>query len=616
MLASALRSLLVVQCESSSQTGEISSQTLLDLPLGGGAAVSLDWDSIGSRAVLAVGGSAGNTDRLLLAALPRSSTSSAPRPEEVHLPAGAGIGDVCVRGRAEEDRAWAAVACSDGALRIVNISPTVTPSIARAVYSHGVAATAVHLSHDCQCMASGSASSHVVVQPFHGGPGPVPLPGLGVEEKRTGAITSLRFSQLRQDVLAAADACGNLQVWDASSLRHMCKFAQCHKSAARSLCFSAQNADLLISGGDDAQLIFWDVQNACEIRKVRVESGISSLTYHQGGYLLAAGTSTGNVLIFDLRMLGSRDEPAKPGQRVSAHQTRGGGTCGSVSALAFAPFEVGWRPRAALPEPLPEPPAACAVRSSQSQGGDDSPVTPKASNVLPKDEPNDGITSATLASMLNRLSSRAAASSAPGSTAQPNRTVPRSNAASLAGRLSTSSLGSQSSLPAAGVPVSASEGSTGLRPAAGGADVPRAAVNGSGNRPFSFRALSSETSAAAGRPTQDKKPPVSRYSISTPEPAAPAQPWWDSSRQAAQVPEMPPPAPAAPAPVQSSQLAAAVAEVLEPVLQEVRRKLEKELQETQCALLEQNFRLHAELRRDVEELRAEVQQLKGELRNR
>lgn len=38
------------------------------------------------------------------------------------------------------------------------------------------------------------------------------------------------------------------------------------------------------------------------------------------------------------------------------------------------------------------------------------------------------------------------------------------------------------------------------------------------------------------------------------------------------------------------------------------------MREAQCAVLEQNFRMFTELRRDVEELRAEVQELRGELR--
>ncbi|CAE8647031.1 unnamed protein product, partial [Polarella glacialis] len=54
---------------------------------------------------------------------------------------------------------------------------------------------------------------------------------------------------------------------------------------------------------DDAQLTFWDVQNCRQIQQVGVEAGVSCLSYHSGGYLLAAGTCEGSVLIFDLRML-------------------------------------------------------------------------------------------------------------------------------------------------------------------------------------------------------------------------------------------------------------------------------------------------------------------------
>lgn len=57
-----------------------------------------------------------------------------------------------------------------------------------------------------------------------------------------------------------------------------------------------------------------------------------------------------------------------------------------------------------------------------------------------------------------------------------------------------------------------------------------------------------------------------------------------------------------------------IVEALRPLFLEMRAEISREVQESQCAIMEQNFRLHAELRKDVEELRAEVQQLRGELR--
>lgn len=59
--------------------------------------------------------------------------------------------------------------------------------------------------------------------------------------------------------------------------------------------------------------------------------------------------------------------------------------------------------------------------------------------------------------------------------------------------------------------------------------------------------------------------------------------------------------------------AADLPEVLRPWLEELRHDICREVREAQYCMLEQNFRLHAELRRDVEDLRAEVQVLRGEM---
>ncbi|CAJ1374417.1 unnamed protein product [Effrenium voratum] len=103
---------------------------------------------------------------------------------------------------------------------------------------------------------------------------------------------------------------------------------------------------------------------------------------------------------------------------------------------------------------------------------------------------------------------------------------------------------------------------------------------------------------------------VPRYSIGSPldtaKPEA-ASPWWK------QVAEMEPKAAEREdeSPVKAAD---PPAEVLQPLLAALREDFKRELQEAQLAMMEQNFRLHAELRKDVDALRREVQQLRGELR--
>lgn len=48
-------------------------------------------------------------------------------------------------------KSWVAVACSDGAVRLVDTSPQRAASVVRTSYAHGVEATAVAISHEGRC---------------------------------------------------------------------------------------------------------------------------------------------------------------------------------------------------------------------------------------------------------------------------------------------------------------------------------------------------------------------------------------------------------------------------------------------------------------------------------
>mmetsp|Transcript_56798 Transcript_56798/g.176491 ORF Transcript_56798/g.176491 Transcript_56798/m.176491 type:complete len:610 (-) Transcript_56798:129-1958(-) len=607
MLASALRSLIVVECEGGDglvpRGPSLTASALLDVPLDGGSAACLDWDAVGGRVVVGVAGGAGGIDRIRIARLPAAGAS--PREEEVRLPAGVGVGDVSVACKPELGATWAAVACTDGALRIVDVSPGSTAAVARTCYSHGVAATAVHLSADAQRLASGSASGHVLVESPWGSTGPSPLPGLA-EGPDSAAVTGLRFSPLRHETLAACDVAGNLQVWDARLLQHVCRFPCAHGGAARGLSFSMHNSDLLISGGDDSQLIFWDVNNGRQIREVGVEMGLASLSYHAGGYLLAAGTCDGSVLIFDLRMLVSKTQPALPVHRFVQHQARGGG---SVKAMAFAPFDRG--------HARVEPAMAAVGRAPANPGGgqhDTADDPQRAAPGVAADEAGvlGAPTAATLQSMMSRLSFRASLGSA-ASAGLPPRSSSRAGGKDGRGsRGSSTPLVPQSELPAEGHEAEPDAAAAGLRsepplrPPATVAAPPSAPLPATptphGERPRRQAAAPPETPAEGPRAGQ-----AARFSIaSTPPEQAhvTSSPWWGAEQPGA---EEPGPA-AGPGPP------AALAEALRPLLGELRRELLQELRESQCAVLEQAFRLNTELRRDVEELRAEVQELRGELR--
>ncbi|CAK0819088.1 unnamed protein product [Prorocentrum cordatum] len=540
MLAAALRSLVVAECEGGDglpPQGEGPS-VLFEIPLQG-TAVGLAWGGAGDRIAVAVRGSATSSDRVCFVqeTLGQEGTSIE---EEIALPGSAGVTDVSMRYRPEDGGTWAAISGTDGALRLVDASPGAAPALVRTLYSHGVAATAVQLSGSADVIASGSASGNVVVQPFPGGSGggpssPAPLPSITAEEEEEEVtITSLCYSPLRPDALAACDAAGHIQVWDTVALRHLCVFSQAHGSSARGLSFSAHNSGLLISGGDDALLGFWDVNNGRRIREVSAGDCLSSISYHSGGYLLAVGTHVGSVLLFDLRMLvsASREQPALPVGSLSLQQADGPGPRGGpVRAMAFVP-----------------PPTGGGIASPPSSPG-----------------PSEAVGAGSPASAVDAAGAVAAGPAAPAD-------------------------------PAQGAPGADADAG----PAASRASAPPAAWAAPPVTP-TLRHRGQEASEAMrftiGTTPQDKPATASPWWSRAPEPADGA----DDELLATGAGS-----PLDTAPARAPPAGAAVAEALRPMMAELRQELLGEVREAQCALLEQGFRLHAELRQDVEALRAEA----------
>lgn len=674
MLAAALRSLLVVECEGGDglpPRGQGLSSALLDVPLDG-IATSLDWDVLSNRIAITVTGGAGGTDRVsLLPVVTNGGNKRSALEEEVLLPVGAGAADVSVRCKLEDGATWVAVACSDGALRLIDASPGNKATIARTLYNHGVAATAVRLSHNLQRIASGSANGHVLMQSFSSSAGPTSLPGISDGPEMP--VTGLQFSSLRSDTLAACDMGGNLQVWDTGVFRHTCKFPHAHSSAARGLSFSMHNSDLLISGGDDARLVFWDVNNGRQIREVGVESGLASLSYHTGGYLLAAGTCDGSVLLFDLRMLVSKAQPALPVNRFSLHQARAGGR---IRAMAFAPPGCSQH---TLADPVP-PTAETTARESAShentaretmaranhpvldravvhEAFDDVGATVDDSVHINGSAPADtatghGPTTATLQSMMNKLNTRYYSdnSSNSGLPLRSSSSTRNNRGASISHGLKTDhveihgvglddkrsekdtydtlsykvpplprSSAASSALPSGAAPASCSTSPAGLAPPMG--LVPPLPTVATGPMPMTpsmverqrpLSVLPPETPFNSQRGAQT----AAWFSIASTPPEQGLHmtnsPWWNSNLTAAE--DRSGNGVAATSAADMGPSVTAIVEALKPWFANLRKELIHEVRETQCALLEQNFRLHAESKRDIEELRAEIEQLRGELR--
>ena len=70
-------------------------------------------------------------------------------------------------------------------------------------------------------------------------------------------------------------------------------------------------------------LYFYDVTKRATVRSIRLQGSLSAMAFASSGVHLAAGTETGDVLVFDLRL-----ETPSPSWALQAHH-------GPIRALAF-----------------------------------------------------------------------------------------------------------------------------------------------------------------------------------------------------------------------------------------------------------------------------------------
>lgn len=104
--------------------------------------------------------------------------------------------------------------------------------------------------------------------------------------------------------LASAGADGDVLLWELSSLQHVNRF-EGHTEWIRGLDFSPDGKTLASISHDDF-LILWDVDDAKEFQRVKVADGHRlglCVRFHPSGGYLAAGNSSGEILVIDLRDL-------------------------------------------------------------------------------------------------------------------------------------------------------------------------------------------------------------------------------------------------------------------------------------------------------------------------
>jgi hypothetical protein len=237
------------------------------------------------------------------------------------LHAVAALDDIAVAGAADGAvHAWRRNDDADAWAPLSVLAPVASPTAVLAVaLSSGAALAAEAVAagpvHVRAVTSSGLASAHA----------------LASADDASASASSLRFSSLAPATLAAGTSAGDLLLWShvggASAAADAChRVPQCHRAACTGVAFSPANRLLMCSAGLDRRLVFCDVEQRSVVRELVAVASLTALAFRADGYTVAVGTSTGSVLLYDLR--GTADTPLA---KLPAHSPF---ACNSLAFLA------------------------------------------------------------------------------------------------------------------------------------------------------------------------------------------------------------------------------------------------------------------------------------------
>ncbi|XP_065179505.1 mucin-19-like [Sycon ciliatum] len=130
------------------------------------------------------------------------------------------------------------------------------------------------------------------------------------------AVWRLRFSNHTDPLLACVGDGGRTVVWDvATNLPQATFSAHRADSIVKDVSFSPRNPLLMVTAGEDRQLVFHDVPKKILIRSFQCASELCSAAILHDGFTVVAGTINGDILLYDLRA------GDKLKERISAHSS-------------------------------------------------------------------------------------------------------------------------------------------------------------------------------------------------------------------------------------------------------------------------------------------------------
>ncbi|KAG5533350.1 hypothetical protein RHGRI_027518 [Rhododendron griersonianum] len=121
------------------------------------------------------------------------------------------------------------------------------------------------------------------------------------KDPKNQVLRVLDYSRISRHLLVTAGDDGSVHLWDTTGRSPKVSWLKQHSAPTAGICFSPSNDKVIASVGLDKKLYTFDSGSRRHSFCIPYEAPFSSLAYRDDGLILAAGTSSGQVVFYDVR---------------------------------------------------------------------------------------------------------------------------------------------------------------------------------------------------------------------------------------------------------------------------------------------------------------------------
>eukprot|EP00899_Mesostigma_viride_P003484 jgi/Mesvir1/13136/Mv06107-RA.1 len=185
---------------------------------------------------------------------------------------------------------------SGGASRDVRVWDLKKKQCVKTLTGHTAPVTGVSYNYGDQMVASVSEAGDLLLHSQ--------MSGVRVAELRApkgAALRTLCYSPHRKHLLATGGDDGSVYVWDTTARTIKMPYHNRHAAPVTAVAFSPTNQMILCSAGLDKRLLFLDLADRSHSMTYEWGAPLTCLAMRGDGVSLAAGTTDGQVILFDIR---------------------------------------------------------------------------------------------------------------------------------------------------------------------------------------------------------------------------------------------------------------------------------------------------------------------------